>query len=122
MKKLLIIPVFMILSFLAFGQKETPPPTSKGDDLSRFEYADSKGKLKKSKKKTKGNSDINDYYDQKKVEYEERMKANAKRHKKMRKKMRKREYSDPTYFGHKRPPKKRPPGKKKFCKICELVH
>lgn len=26
------------------------------------------------------------------------------------------------YFGHKRPPKKRPPGKQKFCKICRIKH
>ena len=32
------------------------------------------------------------------------------------------QYSDPTYFGHKRPPKKRPPGKMKYCKECGLRH
>ena len=26
------------------------------------------------------------------------------------------------YFGHKRPPKKRPPGKQKFCKVCKIKH
>jgi hypothetical protein len=30
--------------------------------------------------------------------------------------------SNPQYFGHKRPPKKRPPGKMKFCKVCGLKH
>ena len=30
--------------------------------------------------------------------------------------------SNPLYFGHKRPPKKRPPGKMKFCKTCGLKH
>ena len=32
------------------------------------------------------------------------------------------QYSDPLYFGHKKPPKKRPVGKRKFCKECGLVH
>ena len=32
------------------------------------------------------------------------------------------EYSNPLYFGHKRPPKKRPPGKQKFCKVCMIKH
>ncbi len=31
-------------------------------------------------------------------------------------------YGDPMYFGHKRKPKKRPPGKRKFCKECGMVH
>lgn len=32
------------------------------------------------------------------------------------------QYSDNSYFGHKRPPKKRPPGKQKFCKECKMKH
>jgi hypothetical protein len=32
------------------------------------------------------------------------------------------QYSDPLYFGHKRPPKKRKPGKMKFCKECGIRH
>lgn len=35
---------------------------------------------------------------------------------------RKPQYTNPLYFGHKRPPKKRKVGKKKFCKECGLVH
>ncbi|MEM6830657.1 MAG: hypothetical protein AAF551_09060 [Bacteroidota bacterium] len=34
----------------------------------------------------------------------------------------KKRYKDPTYFGHKRKPKKRPVGKQKFCKICRIKH
>ena len=36
--------------------------------------------------------------------------------------MEKPQYSDPSYFGHKKKPKKRPPGKKKFCKECGMYH
>ena len=27
-----------------------------------------------------------------------------------------------SFYGHKRPPKKRPPGKQKFCKVCKIKH
>lgn len=61
-------------------------------------------------------------FDQKIEEYEQRMVANAKRYKKMEKEMEKPQYSDPAYFGHKRKPKKRPIGKRKYCKECGIVH
>ena len=32
------------------------------------------------------------------------------------------QYSDPMYFGHKKPPKKHKPGKMKFCKVCGIRH
>ena len=47
---------------------------------------------------------------------------NKKKYKKRAKLSKKPQFSDPSYFGHKRKPKKRPPGKKKFCKACEIVH
>lgn len=62
------------------------------------------------------------YFDRKIKEYKIRMKANVKKHKKEARLMKKPQYSDPSYFGHKRKPKKRPPGKRKFCKECEIVH
>lgn len=57
-----------------------------------------------------------------KQEYRDRMEANAKKYQKMAKEMEKPKYSDPSYFGHKNPPKKRKPGKKKFCKECRIRH
>ncbi|MEM0941631.1 MAG: hypothetical protein AAGI25_17870 [Bacteroidota bacterium] len=41
---------------------------------------------------------------------------------KKQKKMDKMERKKDGYFGHKRPPKKRPPGKQKFCKVCKIKH
>lgn len=32
------------------------------------------------------------------------------------------QYSNPAYFGHKKKPKKRKRGKRKFCKECGIVH
>jgi len=55
-------------------------------------------------------------------EFSQRMKDNQKQNKKDARMARKPQYSNPAYFGHKRPPKKRPPGKKKFCKECHIVH
>jgi hypothetical protein len=74
------------------------------------------------KKKTSNRNSFDRQLDQKKKEFEKRMKDNAKKYRKMEKEMRKPQYSDPMYFGHKRKPKKRPPGKQKFCKECGMKH
>ena len=62
------------------------------------------------------------YYDRLIEEYEHRMVDNVKKYKVMARKMQKPQYSDPSYFGHKRKPKKREVGKRKYCKECEIVH
>ncbi len=54
--------------------------------------------------------------------FEERMKAVAKQKDQEARLANKKQYSNKFYFGHKRPPKKRKPGKKKWCKICEFAH
>lgn len=61
-------------------------------------------------------------YNVKVEEFYQRMEDAAKRRQKMEKEMKKPQYSNPLYFGHKKPPKKRPPGKKKFCDVCGIVH
>ncbi len=55
-------------------------------------------------------------------EYYERVEAFAKIRRKNEKMLMTPQYSDPSYFGHKRPPKKRPPHKMKFCKECGIRH
>lgn len=55
-------------------------------------------------------------------EFYERMEAVEKARKKNERLMEKPQYSDPSYFGHKRPPKKRKPSKMKFCKECGIRH
>ncbi|MBX2967452.1 MAG: hypothetical protein KF845_15015 [Cyclobacteriaceae bacterium] len=52
----------------------------------------------------------------------DRMEQVAKAHRKAEKELSKPQYSDPTYFGHKRPPKRRPPHKMKYCKECGIRH
>ena len=54
--------------------------------------------------------------------YDARMKQVAKDKKKEAKMLEKPQYSNPIYFGHKRPPKKRPAHKMKYCKVCQLRH
>lgn len=55
-------------------------------------------------------------------EFRERVSASYKKKAKEEKKSNKPKFKDPTYFGHKKPPKKRPPGKQKFCKECGMRH
>jgi len=55
-------------------------------------------------------------------EFYERMEDLEKTRRKNEKMLDKPQYSDPMYFGHKRPPKKRKPSKMKFCKVCGIRH
>ena len=55
-------------------------------------------------------------------EYEDRMVTNVKRRNDLAKELNKPQYSDPSYFGHKKPPKKRANGKKRKCKECHMWH
>lgn len=60
-------------------------------------------------------------YDAEKRFYD-RLEEVAKAKRKAEKEMMKPQYSDPSYFGHKRPPKKNKPGKMKYCKECGIRH
>jgi hypothetical protein len=71
---------------------------------------------KSSKRKDEGPS-----YDSEQ-EYYARLEQLAKTRRKNEKLMEKPQYSDPSYFGHKRQPKKRARGKMKFCKECGIRH
>lgn len=75
-----------------------------------------------SKKKKASKKSYKKNFDQGIKDYEDLMKANKKKYKKMEKGMEKPQYSDPTYFGHKKPPKKRSKDKRKFCKECGIIH
>lgn len=65
---------------------------------------------------------FNKIMDNKIIEFHKRIKANAQEDKVLARKMQKPKYSNPLYFGHKRKPIKRPVGKRKFCKECQIVH
>ena len=77
----------------------------------------SKRQARKRKEKT-----YSAYFNNLVGEYEGRIKDNAQEHKKIEKELRKPQYSDRTYFGHKKKPKKRKNGQKKLCKECHMWH
>lgn len=103
----------VIMSSQSFAQSTRDP------DL--FDQTSANVKTTKRKKKDSKNSykyKINNAV----KEYEELMKTNVKKRAKREKDMEKPQYSDPSYFGHKKKPKKRPLGKRKMCKECGIVH
>lgn len=79
---------------------------------------ENKAAVKRARKKEK--SDGITYNSQK--EFEDRMDARAKTYRKNEKYLMTPQYANPAYFGHKRPPKKRPANKMKFCKECGIRH
>jgi hypothetical protein len=124
MNKLTICGVVVIALFLSSSalaqsrdQGNSREPSSKADRGATYDIL-----MSKQKKKGKSKNSLASQYDRKVEEHHELMKANAKKNEKIAKEMEKPQYSDPTYFGHKREPKKRPPGKKKFCKECGMTH
>lgn len=71
------------------------------------------------KSKVKGNKRVT--YDARENFYR-RLDLVAKEKRKAEKEMMKPQYSDPSYFGHKRPPKRHKPGKIRLCKECGIRH
>lgn len=55
-------------------------------------------------------------------EYDARMDARSKTFRKNEKNMSTDQYVNPMYFGHKKPPKKRPAHKMKLCNVCGIRH
>ncbi|HLT80504.1 MAG TPA: hypothetical protein VKZ86_05700 [Cyclobacteriaceae bacterium] len=124
---------FLIVIFLACGvstafaqkkekkskrsrkQTEVNQPTSMDPSYPTMHYTP---KVKSERKRGKK---IEVTYNAEKRYYEQ-MERVAKARKKAEKELMKPQYSDPMYFGHKRPPKKRPPGKMKYCKECGIRH
>ncbi len=90
--------------------RESTLPTTR-DPLPKKEYAP-----KASRKTTKGPT-----Y-QSEQQYYERKEELEKIRRKNERLMDKPQYSDPMYFGHKRPPKKRKASKMKYCKVCGIRH
>ena len=124
MKYYLFFLLFSVISVYSFSQSNprTSDNRSNTHDVDRLDRGATYSLEQKKTKKKKSKYSISKHLDNKVKEYEKRMQATAKKYAKMEKEMKKPQYSDPTYFGHKKKPKKRPPGKKKFCKECQMVH
>lgn len=99
-------------------QKKANSSPQRSTSLSPYFPSEDYAPEKATKKKSKGRKATYNAMD----EHEARMKAVVKAHRKAEKEMSKPQYADPTYFGHKRKPKKNKPGKMKFCKECEIRH
>jgi len=125
MQMLMRIVIIVLLSFLTIAtyaqssrkkkkkEQESAQPTTIDPSLPQQDYAP---------KKTRKS-------DSKKIEYENPHEEFAARMEELKKEKRRNErmmddpqYSDPTYFGHKRPPKRHKPGKMKYCKVCGIRH
>lgn len=122
----LLITVFLLSGVVAFAQSgkknkkknrnksqtEVRQPTSMDPSYPATDYAP------KYERKAKS---IDLTYNAERRYYEQKEKI-AKARKKAEKELMKPQYSNPMYFGHKRPPKKHKPGKMKYCKECGIRH
>ena len=121
---IIIVGALVITSFAQSKKTNDKSDKKTYSENSFSPYAPTAGKKEQKllalNKKKKTN--YNTTFDQKIKEYEERMEANAKAYKKKQKELQKPQYSDFSYFGHKRKPKIRKVGKRKFCKECRITH
>jgi hypothetical protein len=114
--RLFILVILLAASQVVLAQSkqtETTGPTS----LTPY-YPEKTKNVKKDSKKSKSGKVTYDARDR----FYDRMEAVAKANRKAEKELQKPQYSDPSYFGHKRPPKRRPSGKLKYCKECGIRH
>lgn len=113
---------FFVVTSVIIGMvslQEVYAQTSRDSETFVVKTEQSSSKKKKKRLFTsKYNNKLNNAVD----EFDQLMKSNVKKRAKISRKMEKPQYSDPTYFGHKKPPKKRPLGKRKMCKECGIVH
>ena len=124
MQRISLLIVFVLASGICLGQNtrstQTPKPPRPQYQSKKVEK---KGFLKFSKKKkdihkTSLRSEIKDF----RTNVARRQREKAKVDYKLAKVEKKEAKKGESFFGHKRPPKKRPPGKQKFCKVCRLKH
>lgn len=121
----LIIVLVLLCTTVSFAQSKKKKRSKKpqrteqqSNSLSPYfpseNYEPEKKGSKSKKKKSRKPTAVDDFYDRREEVARARVKAE--------KELAKPQYSDPSYFGHKRKPKKRPPHKMKFCKVCEIRH
>jgi len=111
----------LILTFLVIVANSEKSQAQTSRDSETFEVKTENSSSKKKRKNSFSKRYTKKLNDSVK-EFDELMKSNVKKRAKIARKMQKPQYSDPSYFGHKRPPKKRPVGKRKMCKECGIVH
>ena len=92
-------------------------PTTLDPASSMPDYSSKHAKHTKSKKKKGSGPTYNSM-----KEYDARMDDKGKTYRKNEKNVSTEQYVNPMYFGHKKPPKKRPANKMKLCKVCGIRH
>lgn len=100
-------------------KKETPEATQSQPSSVQPYYPSRTYEPEKKKADKKSSGTVT--YDARDRFYD-RMEQVAKAQRKAERELAKPQYSDPSYFGHKRPPKKRPVHKMKYCKECGIRH
>jgi hypothetical protein len=112
-KKVFLLSLACISSVWVFGQEKSANQPSSMEPV--FPKTDYVPKAKKKTKKQGATYDArNDFYDRKEAQNKQRIKNERSGGKP--------QYSDPEYFGHKRPPRKRAVSKMKYCKVCGIRH
>jgi hypothetical protein len=115
--------LFSLIIFASFGQsrKQRREEARQQDGPTSLEPSSSEEKRHLPKQSRRKLDAKGPTYNGEK-EFQERVEAFAKTRRKNERMLMTPQYSDPSYFGHKRPPKKRPPHKMKFCKECGIRH
>lgn len=115
------IPFMLIAPFFGLAQNtrnvEAPTPPKPMYQSAKKEKKGLFAFLKKDKRKT-NTTEVEAFRARLNDVYKERAKSEYKADKIEKRQAKKGE----NFFGHKRPPKKRPAGKQKFCKVCQLRH
>ena len=93
------------------------PTTLDPANSSSPDYSEKHAKQSKAKKNKGSGPTYNSL-----KEYDNRMDARAKTYRRNEKNLSTEQYVNPMYFGHKKPPKKRPAHKMKLCKVCGIRH
>ncbi len=123
MQKLLIGFIFCLLvsciPWLSHAQTTTLGDRNSDESLVRMNKAQRARNSEKRQKNLLKNAKVKHTA---RYEYYARIEHIAKEKQKMLKKMAAPQYSNPLYFGHKRPPKRNPVHKMKYCKECGIRH
>ena len=123
MRFLLIISLMLVISasYAQSSKKNKKSSTTREGKPSSLEPYYPSGNYEPSRKSSKKKDSHGPSYDSQQ-EYYDRIASLNKTREKNERLAEKPQYSDPMYFGHKRPPKKRKPGKMKYCKECGIRH
>jgi hypothetical protein len=115
--KLLIIVLMLAAGQALWAQSNKKETEAQPNSLTPY-YPEKTKETPKNSRKVRARKVTYDARDR----FYDRMEQVAKEQRKTEKELQKPQYADPSYFGHKRPPKRRPSGKMKYCKECGIRH